>query len=72
MGEGRPSTAISSLARTRRLDLLCMGSHGSGGTSMLLGSTAERVLDLTPCCIWLEKSREAQRRLIERLAALIE
>jgi nucleotide-binding universal stress UspA family protein len=72
VGEGRPATAISELAQEQRLDLLCMGSHGSGGTSLLLGSTAERVLDLTPCSIWLEKSRETQRRLIERLAALIE
>lgn len=72
IGEGRPSEAISALARGRGLDLLCMGSHGSGGTSLMLGSTAERVLDLTPCSIWLEKSRETQRRLVERLAALIE
>ncbi len=72
MGEGQASTAITDLAGALRLDLLCMGSHGSGRTSLLLGSTAERVLDLTPCSIWLEKTRETQRRLIERLAALIE
>ncbi len=72
IGEGHASTAITDLSASLRLDLLFMGSHGSGRSALLLGSTAEHVLNLTPCSIWLEKSRENQRCLIERLAALIE
>lgn len=71
VGEGRTSETLASLAKARRLDLLCVGAHGAGGTALLLGSTAERLLDLTPCSVWVEKSREDQRKLVERLARLI-
>jgi CPA2 family monovalent cation:H+ antiporter-2 len=71
VGEGRSAEALASLAKARRLDLLCVGAHGAGGTALLLGSTAERLLDLTPCSVWIEKSREDQRKLVEKLARLI-
>lgn len=71
VGEGRSAETIASLAKSRRLDLLCIGAHGAGGTALLLGSTAERLLDLTPCSVWIEKSREDQRKLVEKLARLI-
>ena len=69
--EGRVAEAIASLAKRRRLDLLCVGSHGAGRTPTLLGSTAERLLDITPCSVWVEKAREDQKGLLERFAALI-
>lgn len=71
VGEGRSAEALASLAKALRLDLLCVGVHGAGGTSLLLGSTAERLLDLTPCSVWIEKSRGDQRKLVEKLARLI-
>lgn len=71
VGEGRTADALAAMARKRRLDLLCLGAHGAGGTALLLGSTAERLLESTPCSVWLEKSPEDQRTLIERFARLI-
>ncbi|MGP1311107.1 MAG: universal stress protein [Phycisphaerales bacterium] len=66
---GRTADTIASIARTLHLDVLCMGAHGAGRTPLLLGSTAERVLEVTPCSIWLERSAEEHKTLVERLAA---
>jgi nucleotide-binding universal stress UspA family protein len=71
VGEGRTAETLASMSKSRRLDILCVGAHGAGGTAMLLGSTAERLIDLASCSVWIEKSREDQRTLVERLARLI-
>ena len=48
--EGSPFESIVSFARTRRADLVVLGTHGRSGFSKLLaGSVAERVVRLAPC-----------------------
>lgn len=48
--EGEPASLISELARTRKADLIAMQTHGrTGAAHLLLGSTAERVLQHAGC-----------------------
>lgn len=48
--EGYPPLVIEEAARTSNADLIAMGTHGrSGLRHMLLGSTAERVVQHAPC-----------------------
>jgi nucleotide-binding universal stress UspA family protein len=48
--EGDPAGVIADEARTRGVDLIAMGTHGrSGLRHLLLGSTAERVVQHAPC-----------------------
>jgi nucleotide-binding universal stress UspA family protein len=45
-----PSVAIASYARTEKVDLIVMGTHGRGAVQhLLLGSVAERVVRTAPC-----------------------
>lgn len=54
--EGRAARAIVDAARTRRVDLLVMGSSGlSGARGYLVGSVAERVLRTAPCPVLIVK-----------------
>jgi nucleotide-binding universal stress UspA family protein len=47
---GRPAEAIAAECRARSADLLVMATHGrSGLRRLLLGSVAERALQLAPC-----------------------
>ena len=49
---GSPFQVIVDLARARRVDLIVMGSHGQTGLArILLGSVAERVVQLGPCAV---------------------
>lgn len=48
--DGYPPTLIEETARRHKADLIAMGTHGRSGLKrLLLGSTAERVLQHTPC-----------------------
>ncbi|MGK0400414.1 MAG: universal stress protein A [Candidatus Azotimanducaceae bacterium] len=46
---GRPETEIHSLAEELEVDLIVVGSHGRHGLALLLGSTANGVLQGSPC-----------------------
>jgi universal stress protein A len=47
---GAPADRIVRAARTRRADLIVMGTHGRSGLSrFLLGSVASRVIATSPC-----------------------
>jgi nucleotide-binding universal stress UspA family protein len=47
---GTPADVIVRTARTRRADLIVMGTHGRSGFSrVLLGSVASRVIVTAPC-----------------------
>jgi len=46
---GRPESEIHSLAKELKVDLIVVGSHGRHGLSLLLGSTANGVLQGSPC-----------------------
>lgn len=57
--EGYPPEAIAEEAGKRRVDLIAMGTHGrSGLRHLVMGSTAERVVQLAPCPV-LTVRREA-------------
>lgn len=48
--EGYPPQVILDTARDRKVDLIAMGTHGRTGIAhLLLGSTAERVVQKAPC-----------------------
>ena len=48
--EGVPYDKIARVARSKRADLIVMGTHGRTGLSkFFLGSVAERVIALAPC-----------------------
>lgn len=48
--EGRAAEAIVSLARTGKVELIVIGSHGKSGLKrLLMGSVTERVLGHAPC-----------------------
>jgi hypothetical protein len=47
---GVPSAEIIKFAKSRQADLIVMGTHGRTGLAhVLLGSTAERVIQKAPC-----------------------
>jgi nucleotide-binding universal stress UspA family protein len=48
--DGAPHVAIVRAARTKRADIIVMGTHGRGGLARLfLGSVAGRVIATAPC-----------------------
>ncbi len=50
LAEGSPFEEILRIARSRRCDLIVLGTHGrSGFTKLLAGSVAERVVRLAGC-----------------------
>lgn len=47
---GTPADLIVRTARSRRADLIVMGTHGRSGLSrFLLGSVAARIITMAPC-----------------------
>jgi len=53
----RPDAAIIDTAKRENADLIILGSHGRTGIErILLGSTAERVLDQTTCAVLVVKA----------------
>ncbi len=58
--EGYPPTVIEEEARAQQVDLIAMGTHGrSGLRHLLLGSTAERVVQHAPCPVLTLRRAEA-------------
>ena len=54
---GIPSQAIQAVAQTTTADLLVVGTHGRTGLDhVLIGSTAERVVRITPCPVLTVKA----------------
>lgn len=52
VAEGRPAEEILAQAREKAIDLVVMGSRGSGSLKrLLLGSTSEQVLREAPCSV---------------------
>ena len=50
MIEGNPAEAIIEVAKTRRSDVIIMGSRGLGRlVGLLLGSTSQKVVSHAPC-----------------------
>jgi nucleotide-binding universal stress UspA family protein len=61
--EGSPARAIVDAARSRKCDLIVMGTHGSGGfTHLMLGSVAERVVRTAPCPVLTVSSASSKAR----------
>ena len=58
--EGYPPTVIEEEARAQQVDLIAMGTHGrSGLRHLLLGSTAERVVQHAPCPVLTVRRSDA-------------
>ena len=56
--EGIPHQAITRAARSKRADLIVMGTHGRSGLPRLfLGSVAERVVATAPCPVLTVRGR---------------
>ncbi len=50
ISEGIPAECIVRIAKERKVDMVAMGTHGRSGLAhLLLGSTAERVVQHAPC-----------------------
>lgn len=55
---GVPAQQIARLAKSRRVDLIVMGTHGRTGlTRALLGSVATRVIAIAPCPVLTVRAR---------------
>jgi nucleotide-binding universal stress UspA family protein len=55
---GVPAQQIARLAKSRRADLIVMGTHGRTGlTRALLGSVATRVIAIAPCPVLTVRAR---------------
>jgi nucleotide-binding universal stress UspA family protein len=58
MVEGAPASAIVRAAKSRRADMIVMGTHGRSGLARLfLGSVAERVVGQAPCPVLTVRGR---------------
>jgi universal stress protein A len=59
---GNPYEEIVNVAKELGVDLIVIGSHGSAGLSrLLLGSTADRVLQYAPCPVLVVKDRSVNQ-----------
>ena len=55
---GDPATQIVRVARSKRIDLIVVGTHGRRGMSkFFLGSVAERVIATAPCPVMTVRGR---------------
>ncbi|MGH7440334.1 MAG: universal stress protein, partial [Polyangiaceae bacterium] len=52
---GVPWQAISAAAESVGADLIVLGSHGYGGVDRLLGTTAAKVVNHSPCSVLVVK-----------------
>ena len=58
--EGSAAEQIVRAARSRRADLIVMGTHGRTGLSrLLLGSVASRVISMSPCPVLTVRGRSS-------------
>ena len=59
---GVPFQVIVDLARSRHVDMIVMGSHGETGLAhLLLGSVAERVVQVGPCSVLIVPQEDTGR-----------
>jgi nucleotide-binding universal stress UspA family protein len=56
---GSPSDAICRVAAALKADLVVIGSHGYGGLDRLVGTTAAKVVNHSPCSILVVKETTA-------------
>jgi nucleotide-binding universal stress UspA family protein len=64
----RPAEAVSTLAITRKMDVVMLGSRGhSTPIDAILGSTAERILMACPLPIFIVKKKGETMRVVEAL-----
>jgi universal stress protein A len=64
---GNPYEEIVSVAKEMRADLIVIGSSDFKGLGhLLVGSTAERVLQYVPCAVLVVKGSPADRRAVRR------
>ena len=60
--EGSPAEQIARAARSKRADVVVMGTHGRTGLPRLfLGSVAERVVGAAPCPVLTVRGKRARR-----------
>jgi universal stress protein A len=60
---GVPFTEIIRYARARQIELIAMGTHGSGGVKhLILGSVAENVVRTAPCPVLTVREHPAPAR----------
>jgi nucleotide-binding universal stress UspA family protein len=73
---GIPSQALQTVASTIGADLLVVGTHGRTGLDhVLIGSTAERVVRVSPCpvlAVKADKGREGATTAIKRIVVPID
>ena len=63
LSTGTPYRRIVEAAKTKRVDLVVMATHGRGGVShLLLGSVAEKVVRLAPCPVLTLRDYGRRRR----------
>lgn len=61
--EGVPYERIVRAARSKRSDLIVIGTHGRTGFSrVFVGSVAERVVRLAPCPVLTVRGRNVRTR----------
>lgn len=66
-----PPAAIIEYARTNRVDLIVMGTHGRGALAhVFMGSVAERVVRTAPCPVLTVRHPEHEFVLPEALVAV--
>jgi len=50
---GAPWRAVCDAAREDRVDIVVIGSHGYGGLDRLIGTTAAKIVDHSPCSVFV-------------------
>jgi universal stress protein A len=66
-----PAAAIVDYARTNRIDLIVLGTHGRGALAHLfMGSVAERVVRMAPCPVLTVRHPEHEFVLPDALVAV--
>lgn len=66
-----PATAIVEYAKTAKVDIIVMGTHGRGALAhLMMGSVAERVVRLAPCPVLTVRHPEHEFILPDALVAV--
>ncbi|MCK6474780.1 MAG: universal stress protein [Planctomycetes bacterium] len=69
--KGQPATETLKLIKARKVDLVCIGSHGRGLIDrLILGSVAEQVLRLSPVSVLVAPPTVASHDMIHLLCAV--
>ena len=69
---GMPAAAIVDYARTHKIDIIVIGTHGRGALAhLLMGSVAERVVRTAPCPVLTVRHPERDFVLPDALATTV-